>query len=1097
MKKFAARWIMIVLALIVTLQTNARQHYFITDVMLIGGSQSETEALIDRYCSDGWWFIPENLNEGAGGDYIYLLYKAENNPDNKNHGFITDLYLLNQSASKAPATLSFNNRTYHLAPCDGSQHFKDQKGCLNSNASAFSDPIHLYYTKDLYPNNRAITEIEIDDNINNAVGKNAGTTGYDLNTGCGKNAAKLYLHFSCGRTAAPGDFISELKLIGAETWPELNNLKERYVQSGWKVVDYDLNNGLAGGSADVVCLMYRTEHSDGTNNGFITDIYITDSPLASITDRFWDSDMKSAYYLVPYDGNARFIERKGCLNSGNNNNVHPLHMYYSKKRWKEGYTVNGITFNDKSSGAVIKGWNGDACNLNEGVGGSAIYMHLDYGITGVEDYGVATGTPDDPILINDEVDWHKIAEKINNGQALTQSYVLEGNLYVTEMWGTSNHPFSGTFDGNGHRLWVNINCSEEGAAPFNCIDGATIKNLTVRGSVTCDRYHAGGLVGLCKGYSENIIDVCSVSTNVTCCSYPGGIVGDGQSSKVTVRNSVYSGTISGFDNFAGGIVGWGDSIILNMENNLFKGKFEPKATGVFHPVACFDSPATAIVSSADVYYLKDYQGTASEYNTISTVGIPVSAKVTSEWNRPVLAADDRYYYVTSSSALKWTPYSYGFEAPLNNDNWKTYGNGGEIISGHSSPEGTKCFRFRESNSNQYLVSPLLCDTSSLVCVVYAECESPTAAICVGYSNTGDNPQDVVMWNIYTLQSGSWFPLYDIFPADAKYIIYCCPQANTGSVYLDKIMIGGSAALAPRDLNASAITANSEKLSWTGGFDKYLVRYRKAPVFFEDFEDRGSMYFFDYEDEHSRNTVWSVRDLQLLSKGDWSLYMKSLSKRCTAYSGTHVLMGRSYDPDLCSYFNVDNWYMSPEVTLDGILEFWVMDDGNNHEYYEVLISTDENPYIFDYAMVAQGQYPSSSYKWKRVTVDLTGYKGAKGHFAIRLKDNGKNFLAIDDIGIYPEDWHTEVVSDSSMTLNDLDPSTAYVYEIDVPIREYSNYELTTASRFTTREPGFVLSVETATGNTADDVWYDMFGRKLYAMPVSGGIYYHNGQKVLVR
>ena len=59
-----------ILLLFVTLlaTTSVWARDLITDVMLIGGTQSETNALKTTYTNQGWTVIDRNLNQGAGGD---------------------------------------------------------------------------------------------------------------------------------------------------------------------------------------------------------------------------------------------------------------------------------------------------------------------------------------------------------------------------------------------------------------------------------------------------------------------------------------------------------------------------------------------------------------------------------------------------------------------------------------------------------------------------------------------------------------------------------------------------------------------------------------------------------------------------------------------------------------------------------------------------------------------------------------------------------------------------------------------------------------------------------------------------------------------
>ena len=82
---------------------------------------------------------------------------------------------------------------------------------------------------------------------------------------------------------------------------------------------------------------------------------------------------------------------------------------------------------------------------------------------------------------------------IQDVQGSNKCYQLSENFgNVTTMAGTSSLPFGGTFDGNGHLIAVQIGSSESYTAPFHYINGATIKNITVQGTVTSSAYCASG-----------------------------------------------------------------------------------------------------------------------------------------------------------------------------------------------------------------------------------------------------------------------------------------------------------------------------------------------------------------------------------------------------------------------------------------------------------------------------------------------------------------------------------------------------------------------------------------------------------------------------
>ena len=167
----------------------------IKDVMVIGGSESKVNSLKTSLTGQGWHVIDKDLNRGAGGDYIYLLYKSETS-NGVNNGYITDFYI-SDAKGTAPDNLTHNGRTYTLVSFDGGDSFKESKGDLNRGADG--KYIHLYYTTALFPNNRFITGISFNSTQTGAVGVNGGSDGYDLNAGAGGDYIYMHLSIFSGR----------------------------------------------------------------------------------------------------------------------------------------------------------------------------------------------------------------------------------------------------------------------------------------------------------------------------------------------------------------------------------------------------------------------------------------------------------------------------------------------------------------------------------------------------------------------------------------------------------------------------------------------------------------------------------------------------------------------------------------------------------------------------------------------------------------------------------------------------------------------------------------------------------------------------------
>lgn len=193
MKKF----ILLLVAVLASLSMWAETKY-ITEVMLIGGTKSETDELKDTYTDQGWTVIDQDLNAGCGSssDYIYLLYK-EGSTASPNHTFVTDFFISDASGT-APDTRDAYGHRFKLVPYDGGDHFKEKKGDLNSNAGG--EDIHLYYTTEIMENMEAVSQITFNATQSGGISTFSTATGYDLNDGAGGD----YIYMHCESNAAPG-----------------------------------------------------------------------------------------------------------------------------------------------------------------------------------------------------------------------------------------------------------------------------------------------------------------------------------------------------------------------------------------------------------------------------------------------------------------------------------------------------------------------------------------------------------------------------------------------------------------------------------------------------------------------------------------------------------------------------------------------------------------------------------------------------------------------------------------------------------------------------------------------------------------------------
>ena len=237
--------------------------------------------------------------------------------------------------------------------------------------------------------------------------------------------------------------------------------------------------------------------------------------------------------------------------------------------------------------------------------------------------------------INNAMGWAAFCDLIEDGESFSGKTVkLGADITVTRIAGsgaggnlTSNdHPFCGTFDGDGKTLTFNYGSSgspanENNIAPFRYVNGATIQHLHVAGNIYTQHVHAGGIVGMAYG-TTNITD-CHSSVNII-----SSINGDGThggimscswtGSTTNITGCLFDGSIqsaTGYTtNQCGGFVGWRNATI-NVTNSLLTADLSTIATpgGLDYPSATFvrNGEANRITNSYYVTALGTAQGTAA------------------------------------------------------------------------------------------------------------------------------------------------------------------------------------------------------------------------------------------------------------------------------------------------------------------------------------------------------------------------------------------------------------------------------------------------------------------------------------------------------
>jgi len=147
------------------------------------------------------------------------------------------------------------------------------------------------------------------------------------------------------------------------------------------------------------------------------------------------------------------------------------------------------------------------------------------------------------------------------------NYQLTADIIVTAPYA---YDFSGTFDGNGHTVTLNITASTPNVGLFSKLaGGAVVKNVITAGSITATgKNNVGGIAGTADG--NVTIENCKNTASIKGGKGAGGILGYSEpgSGFVTISSCANMGSVSGTRKQVGGIAGnvVGTHIIRNCYN---------------------------------------------------------------------------------------------------------------------------------------------------------------------------------------------------------------------------------------------------------------------------------------------------------------------------------------------------------------------------------------------------------------------------------------------------------------------------------------------------------------------------------------------------
>ena len=259
------------------------------------------------------------------------------------------------------------------------------------------------------------------------------------------------------------------------------------------------------------------------------------------------------------------------------------------------YTVEGLVGVDAGYGvshsATVTGSQtdvGESANVPSNFIIGSTGIESNYDITYVNGTLTVTANPDDweetatEYTIKTATGWDvfcDLLEANNQGYFTDKTVKLGANISVTRMAGSSGHDFTGTFDGDGHTLTVSYGSSdspitEDYAAPFRYVDGGTIENLCVSGTIYTSAQYAGGFIGIAEGSASIVNSASGVTINSSTEGEGahGGFVGQQANNDgitLYMEGCVFNGKQLGASTTScGGFVGWGKKTVY-IRNSLY------------------------------------------------------------------------------------------------------------------------------------------------------------------------------------------------------------------------------------------------------------------------------------------------------------------------------------------------------------------------------------------------------------------------------------------------------------------------------------------------------------------------------------------------
>ncbi len=330
------------------------------------------------------------------------------------------------------------------------------------------------------------------------------------------------------------------------------------------------------------------------------------------------------------------------------------------------------------------------------------------------------------------------------------------------------------------------------------------------------------------------------------------------------------------------------------------------------------------------------------------------------------------------------------------------------------------------------------------------------------------------WTTITIPSGTSYQLTDL-TEETNYQV--CVQAGGSWIGTNFSTTGQNPV--PAEV-AATTTTTTASISWFGLGDSYEVNYRK------DAKDGPQYFFDDFEDGFTSKGWTAIKGRNGTSSNNFPNGWKESSNsdienyKFTAHSGTQVARSLSWGGSSAVY-RANNWLITPKVTFGKKLKFWIRTNPGYPDKYDVRIFPTNKTSVAasdtaSFTVIKELAPAPAVDAWSRIDIDLSSYVDQDGYIAICHKDYDKNYLVIDDFGLFDDDvpgsggWTTVTASNLSQTLESLIPNTTYEYTI-TSIKSGEDNATTNIFTFTTET---LASLELADAGQNTDLIHSLAG-----------------------